>query len=79
LGAEVILSSGYGNRTDAPYSLEIQTRSEGYCAVVELWLIERATGAVRLHGLGAAEFYYDGSDRWRSYQWAAQRALANLR
>jgi len=81
-GAEVIMPTGYGNRNqgaDALYGLEIQARNEGNRAVVELWLIERATGAVRLHGLGAAEFYYDGSDRWRSFQWAVNRALQNLR
>lgn len=78
-GAEVIVISGHGSQSgDAPYVLEIQTRSEGNRAVVDLWFFERATRAVRLHGR-AAEFYYDGSDRWRSFQWATSRALANLR
>ncbi len=75
-GAEVIISNG--SQSDAPYTLDIQTRSDGYNALVEIWLLEKATGTVRLHGLGAAEFYYDGSDRWRSYQWAASRAITNL-
>lgn len=78
-GAEVFIAAGRQVEVDAPYALEIQARSEGNRAVVEIWVIERSSGAVRVHGLDAAEFYYDGSDQWRSYQWAAQRALANLR
>jgi hypothetical protein len=78
-GAEVVLLDRYRDTGDAPYVLEIQTRSESRRAVVELWMFEKDTHVVRLHGVGAAEFYYDGSDRWRSYQWATQWALRNLR
>ena len=81
-GAEVIApqpSHRHRQDIDALYNLEIQTRSEGNRAVVELWLVERATNTILLHGLGVSEFYYEGSDRWRSYQWAASRALSCLR
>jgi hypothetical protein len=72
-GATVI-ADGQGE-----YIAEVQVEQQGQYAFVNILILTKGGREIMAQGTGEAQFYYDGSDQYRSYQWAARRAVASLR
>ncbi|MFH0803835.1 MAG: hypothetical protein V1877_01825 [Candidatus Tagabacteria bacterium] len=87
-GAVIVATPGrrYNNRPEdlasAVYIAELYTERRGDYAIVQIRIIDRTNDNVRATASGTSEiynsYYYGSGGDYKSFEWAANRALASL-
>lgn len=66
----------------ATYVAEVDSYQRGNCAVVQIRIIDRTAHIVRAIGIGQSQFYnsyyYGYGYNYKSFEWAARRAVEDL-